>query len=472
MRQKIQMVSKFLTKGFFGVLLVAGLLFPETSFSQEKNNIKQRNIQQFGLVDFFKTNNHSEIKRKSPLALLGLTKGGDRRTKSIGSIPYNIEKIEEYEGSFDTAYTFQEWELIDRYTFSQLESGNGYSILDEYYVLGEVDEQYKLEVLFNESEQVEFLYDYNYDDFDDEWTSEFRIAVSYDNEGRIIQYTEDDLEMDEWISNWKIEFVYNEDGTISYESESRNYNYGAQGVLKSIDGNIVDEGIYNDDGSDEYFRDTYYNITLDQFLDMEEYWIDFFSWHNMEVKYEYKDSEGGEYYIDEYRILIDESESQKVFTWAWQPYDYETGTYADTLAYDTYREVVNYADGKISDILYEFEFDGEWKKEYKAEYTYGSGNTVSNENWDNTIEGFSLHQNYPNPFNPSTQISFALPAASEVKLRVFDMLGRNVATLVNSRKAAGIHTVNFDAGNLSSGTYIYRLEAGNFTKTRKLMLIK
>ncbi|MEQ8523331.1 T9SS type A sorting domain-containing protein [Gracilimonas sp.] len=392
--------------------------------------------------------------------------------KSAKNTPYNIEKIEGYYANNDTAGVFQEWLLEDKYTFSSNEGESGYSILNEYYDQEELDSQEKAVLMFDESGNLEFIYEYEYDDFDDEWTSDYRIAITYNEEGNIVQYTEDDLEMDEWVSNWKIEFVYNQDGTISYESESRNNNYGDQGVLRSVDENIIDEGVDSDEGYEDYFRDTYYGITLDQFLDMEEYWVDFFLWYDMEIKYEYKDSESGEYYIDEYRVLVDESENQKVFKWAWQPYNSETDTYADTLEYSTSRTVANYTDGKITNLLYEYEYEGQWRPDYKMEYTYGTGNTVSNETPDEIATAFSLHQNYPNPFNPSTKISFALPQATEVKLQVFDMLGRNVATLVNGRKAAGTHAVNFDAGNLSSGTYIYRIEAGNFTQTRKLMLIK
>ena len=96
---------------------------------------------------------------------------------------------------------------------------------------------------------------------------------------------------------------------------------------------------------------------------------------------------------------------------------------------------------------------------------------VSNELDEMPLE-FRLEQNYPNPFNPSTNISFSIPKASMVRMSVYDMLGRNISTLVNERKAAGRYTIRFEAGNLSSGTYIYRIEAGSFTQTKKLMLIK
>jgi hypothetical protein len=85
---------------------------------------------------------------------------------------------------------------------------------------------------------------------------------------------------------------------------------------------------------------------------------------------------------------------------------------------------------------------------------------------------FSLAQNYPNPFNPTTQITYQLPQQSDVRLQVFDMAGRQVATLVNQIMSAGTHTVNFDASDLSSGIYMYRLQAGSTVLTRKLTLIK
>lgn len=87
-------------------------------------------------------------------------------------------------------------------------------------------------------------------------------------------------------------------------------------------------------------------------------------------------------------------------------------------------------------------------------------------------KNFSLSQNYPNPFNPSTKISFSLPKASDVKLVVFDILGREVATLVNDLKQAGTHNVEFNASALSSGVYFYKIVAGDFTDTKKMLLVK
>ena len=85
---------------------------------------------------------------------------------------------------------------------------------------------------------------------------------------------------------------------------------------------------------------------------------------------------------------------------------------------------------------------------------------------------FSLNQNYPNPFNPNTVISYQLSVISDVKLVVFDLLGREVATLVNEKKAAGSYTASFDGANLTSGVYLYKLTAGNYSETRKMTLVK
>jgi hypothetical protein len=97
--------------------------------------------------------------------------------------------------------------------------------------------------------------------------------------------------------------------------------------------------------------------------------------------------------------------------------------------------------------------------------------TVSNEPDDNIAE-FRLHQNYPNPFNPSTSIEFNLTKPAMTSLKVYDTNGRLITTLVDGFKTSGSHTVRFDASNLASGLYLYRLETPDFTASRKMLLMK
>jgi hypothetical protein len=85
---------------------------------------------------------------------------------------------------------------------------------------------------------------------------------------------------------------------------------------------------------------------------------------------------------------------------------------------------------------------------------------------------FVLEQNYPNPFNPATRINFCIPDDKLVTLKIFDLLGREIAVLVNGKKQAGIHSVDWNAIGFPSGVYFYRLQAGSFTETKKLVLLK
>ena len=126
-----------------------------------------------------------------------------------------------------------------------------------------------------------------------------------------------------------------------------------------------------------------------------------------------------------------------------------------------------------------------WYEEGVTEYLVNTGNphviyvapvtvrTATDVEGDITKNySFDLQQNYPNPFNPSTSIKYTIAERSNVSIKVFDMLGKEVATLINSEKESGSYEVNFNASDLASGLYIYTINAGNFTSSRKMMLLK
>lgn len=132
----------------------------------------------------------------------------------------------------------------------------------------------------------------------------------------------------------------------------------------------------------------------------------------------------------------------------------------------------------IAVMIYAGENNSPWRADYASNpgiAGYGVNMVVTGikDQIDNTIpEDYALLQNYPNPFNPSTVISYELPKSGFVSLKIYNLLGQEIAVLVNSQMTAGHHSVTFDASGLSSGIYLYTLITGGVRETRKMMLLK
>jgi hypothetical protein len=128
------------------------------------------------------------------------------------------------------------------------------------------------------------------------------------------------------------------------------------------------------------------------------------------------------------------------------------------------------ANGNNTEALTQNWEDNAWVNFMKLTYNYQQTTDVEENNI--SVKEFRLFNNYPNPFNPSTVISYQLPVSSYITLKIFDIIGNELATLVNEEKPAGSYQVEFNAANLPSGLYFYKLQAGNYSETKKMLMIK
>ncbi len=214
---------------------------------------------------------------------------------------------------------------------------------------------------------------------------------------------------------WKIQFRTRTTGYVSIEKFSQGPTY----YLKSTDGGIT--------WSDQLFQNSAYDVQGIGFISDSMGWLG--GW--MGDTYETTDA-GASWHLAGFGNIINR------FRFL-----------SDTLAY------------AVGSTVYKYSIDS-------------VGGTVwVNENQIQIIQGkFFLSPNYPNPFNPSTTIEFLIPTAEFVTLKVYDVLGNEVATLVNEEKPTGSYEINFDASELSSGIYFYKLQTGLFVETRKMILLK
>ncbi len=172
--------------------------------------------------------------------------------------------------------------------------------------------------------------------------------------------------------------------------------------------------------------------------------------HNVPVAYEFiykaQDPDGD---AVTFRIVSGPGEISANGEYSWAPTPSQAGK--------SYVLMVEVSDGELTAV---------------STKTVKVSDTVTGVEEDGIPRDFKLLQNFPNPFNPTTTIKYAVPKEAHVKLTVYNVLGQEIAVLVNGLKSAGYHTVNFDASNLNTGMYIYKLEAGDFTSIKKMILMK
>ncbi len=161
---------------------------------------------------------------------------------------------------------------------------------------------------------------------------------------------------------------------------------------------------------------------------------------------------------------------------SWQKIKSYTGSLADWTSQSF--DLTPYTEG-ISSIRVRFRLfsddfitDDGWYVDDIKLISYNIDPSVGINSNSQTAESFSLEQNYPNPFNPATVISYHLPSSGNVSIKIFDILGNEVTTLVNKKQGAGSYSVEFDGSNFASGVYFYKLAAGDFTDVKRMLLVK
>lgn len=182
--------------------------------------------------------------------------------------------------------------------------------------------------------------------------------------------------------------------------------------------------------------------------------------------------------MGEYQFVIESQDSTSFFTYIIEDYsDTSRGTITfefDSIAIEPNTVAVCTLNTNIQTPILEVDIDGDGTPDttYTPIVITGIEDDQRNNGIISIPKEYSLSQNYPNPFNPTTSIKYSIPFESLVELKIFNILGQEISTLVNEQKPAGNYEVKFDASVLPSGVYFYRLQAGDFVQTRKMILLK
>ena len=342
------------------------------------------------------------------------------------------------------------------------------------------------------------------------WVNDQRYTFSYDGSNHLVEWTQQKWDISKWVDYYKRIYTYDENNNlITYlEQRSRGSNwFNIKKYLYTFDennnrikilllrwvnscwinnlkykysydesSNLIEKLIHNWVDS-SWINDQKWTYTSEGENNLQELWE---IWNGSEWrKYEFYeciyDDDGNiiECFQKRCSYSIWKNWSKKIYTYDGNNKLQELKLRWDGTNWKNYRKFSSVYDeyNCLTSALCQ-QWNGiEWDNYMRKTYTNTYCNLISSVEEDNNIT-YKLSQNYPNPFNPSTKIIYSIPKLSYVSIKVFDVLGREVSTVVSKEQAIGNYEVEFDASNLTSGIYFYRIQAGKFVETKKMILLQ
>jgi hypothetical protein len=329
----------------------------------------------------------------------------------------NDQLLEEVKSHLN--YTTNEWDYIykNEYTYG---SNNKISEIIYYTTYGTWYPTAKDIYTYNANNDVVDLI--NLDWVNTEYVNYYKTEIQYDSLNKAIDSSGYHWDNNQWLNHWKKEIIYDSTGNVSiriekfWENNQWNNGYKFTNIYDS-NGKLIQYIWQLGPNWDNISNCTFeYNSLGKQTLYEIDYWSDT-TWYKSTL------------YLTQYNQFGDKVSFEKLL---WD--------------------------------------NNNWEHSERYIYTY---NDLSSINLPANSElTFRLFNNYPNPFNPNTKIKYQLPKECKVQIKIYDLLGAEVQELLNENKEAGIYEVEFNAENLTSGIYIYRISAGNYFNTKKMILIK
>lgn len=319
------------------------------------------------------------------------------------------------------------------------------------------------------------------------WVNDYHYFFLFDANNNIIEETDLSWNGTSWINDYHI--VYSYDGNGNEISElhqiwNNSYweDYGRIGFAYDASGNNI-EAVTQLWEYQQWVNNTRYLMAYDENNnltdELDQIW-DGYGWAN--------------YYYYVYNMSGTNWNNWVIYAWYYTDwyyleqllFSYNTNNELSAVTYQAwngqwindYKYNFSYnSNGNNLETIEESWANGAWVKSFKTNYFYSAIRpedvpTPIEQPVANLPKKVSLFQNYPNPFNPTTQIKFALPSRELVQLKVYDLTGKLVSTLIDEIESAGEHTITFHSNKLSSGMYIYQLKAGNKILSKKMLFIK